>query len=71
MTIKVDLRKHPMYSSVDFYKPYCKIRDADLLTVHLEKTNARVRLLNDDGTTFKTLDICFKYITNVSINIEF
>jgi hypothetical protein len=71
MIVEVDFRKHPLYSRNSFYKPYCKIWNANVLTIHIEKTNVRVRLLNDDGTIFKTIDTSFKYIVNKSAVVEF
>lgn len=70
--VTVDFRKHPLYSSADYYSFLCDIFKAEILTLNTNKGTMRVRLFHTetDELITKNLDCSTEFIVEDEIVIK-
>jgi len=69
--VKVDLRNHPYYSTIEHHKFLAKIFDAEILMLNVNKGTMRVRVYDVDTGEIVTgnFDMDMSYIIDDQITV--
>jgi len=70
--VVLDLRNHPMYSTVEHYKFLCKRFDAELTMINTNKGSIRCRLYDIDSGKLvsKNFDCSVEWVEEGEISVK-